>query len=303
MFNPAYKKQVQLLLEILPLIQQHKNFALKGGTAINLFIQDMPRLSVDIDLAWLPLIPRAEALSGISASLEELTEEISAKLPRSMITKVPVSGVTGRLIVNTPDAQVTIEPNFVFRGALYPTQTRVLCPFAQSEFEQFVEAQTLSLADLYGGKICAALDRQHPRDLFDVHLMFEKFGLTDEIRQAFVIYLAGHHRPMVELLCPNEQPLETLFNSQFSGMTRDAVSVEQLSGIRQQLIKKINSTLIENERKFLLSIKTGEPEWALIPIEHLERLPALQWKIQNIKKMDAEKRLAALQALTQVLQV
>ena len=50
MFNPAYFKQVQLLLSVLPLIQRHECFALKGGTAMNLFVQDLPRLSVDIDL-------------------------------------------------------------------------------------------------------------------------------------------------------------------------------------------------------------------------------------------------------------
>ncbi|NLX24793.1 MAG: nucleotidyl transferase AbiEii/AbiGii toxin family protein, partial [Lentisphaerae bacterium] len=184
MFNRTYVKQVELLLQVLPLLQKHDCFALKGGTAMNLFVQDMPRLSVDIDLAYLPLVPREDALAGISGALEQLAVEIEAGLPGTTVQGQPVAGVTGRLVVNAENAQIKVEPNFVFRGALFPPETRTLCASAQIEFERFVESRILCEADIYGGKICAALDRQHPRDLFDVHLMFRNPGLTDDIRSA-----------------------------------------------------------------------------------------------------------------------
>ncbi|HKL20495.1 MAG TPA: nucleotidyl transferase AbiEii/AbiGii toxin family protein, partial [Tichowtungia sp.] len=163
--------------------------------------------------------------------------------------------------------------------------------------------RVVSTADLYGGKICAALDRQHPRDLFDVHLMFEQFGLTDEIRTAFVVYLAGHPRPMVELLNPNEQPLDELYHSQFAGMTREPVSLETLIDVHRRLVQELNDGLTEQERHFLLSIKTGTPEWSRLPIEHLDKLPALQWKLRNVGKMSVEKHQQAIDALKQGLKL
>jgi len=303
MFNQVYFKQVELLLDVLPLIQKIECFALKGGTAMNLFVQDLPRLSVDIDLAYLPLVPRQEALTQISNSLDQLSEEIKTERSETAVAKQPVAGVTGRLVVNAPNAQIKIEPNFVFRGALYPDETLMLCPAAQAEFERFVESRTLSVADLYGGKICAALDRQHPRDLFDVSLMFERFGLNDEIRTAFVVYLAGHPRPMAELLNPNEQSLAALYHSQFSGMTKTPVSIEQLADVRTRLIREVNAGLSENERQFILSIKTGEPDWKRLPIDHLHLLPALQWKLRNISNMDSAKHRLAVDKLKRVLQL
>jgi len=268
---------------------------------MNLFVQDLPRLSVDIDLAYLPLVARDQALPEISQALELLSDEIESSLPESSVTQLPVAGVTGRLVVNTPAALIKIEPNFVFRGALHPAETHMLCPSAQTQFEQFVESRIVSIADLYGGKICAALDRQHPRDLFDVHLMFEHFGLSDDIRMAFAVYLAGHPRPMAELLNPNEQPLESLYKSQFAGMSRTPVSVETLTTTRTRLVRELHENLTENERLFLLSIKTGNPEWGRIPIEHLEQLPALQWKLRNIGNMKPVKHNQSIDGLKRVL--
>ncbi|MEN8173552.1 MAG: nucleotidyl transferase AbiEii/AbiGii toxin family protein [Chloroflexota bacterium] len=301
MFNPAYFKQVQLLLSVLPLIQRHECFALKGGTAMNLFVQDLPRLSVDIDLAFLPLIPRVRTLRKISRALELLSDEIQTALPDSLITQQLVTGVTGRLVVSTPAATIKIEPNFVFRGAVQPEETRMLCPDAQTQFEMFLECRTLSIPDLYGGKISAALDRQHPRDLFDVYLMFERFGLNDEIRTAFVVYLAGHPRPMAELLNPNDQPLDNLYATQFAGMTREPVTIDTLSATRKRLVHELQENLTENERLFLLSIKTGNPEWNRMPVDHLEHLPALQWKLRNIHNMEPEKHRASIDELKRVL--
>ena len=59
MFDPRYEAQLRLLLRCLPLLHDHLEFAVKGGTAINLFVQPLPRLSVDIDLVYVPLKPRS----------------------------------------------------------------------------------------------------------------------------------------------------------------------------------------------------------------------------------------------------
>ncbi len=70
MIKNSYLEQVKLLLEIMPIVARQSCFALKGGTAINLFLSDhIPRLSVDIDLTYLPIQTRGESLEGISQAL------------------------------------------------------------------------------------------------------------------------------------------------------------------------------------------------------------------------------------------
>ncbi len=119
---------------------------------------------------------------------------------------------------------------------------------------------SVSHADLYGGKICAALDRQHPRDLFDIKLLLENEGITAEVRKAFVVYLASHNRPIHEVLKPNFLDIQAIYKSDFEGMTEDNVSLIDLINTRKQLVEILNSQLTDNDRQFLLSLKMGEPE-------------------------------------------
>ena len=112
-----------------------------------------------------------------------------------------------------------MEPNLVLRGSVYSPIQAKLCKKAENEFELSVSTKVLSTADIYGGKICAALDRQHPRDFFDLKLLLENEGLTDEIRRAFVVYLASHDRPMHELLKPKWKDIKAVFEKEFKGMT------------------------------------------------------------------------------------
>jgi len=109
--------------------------------------------------------------------------------------------------------------------------------------------RTFSLAELYGGKICVALDRQLPRDLSDVHRLLKAEGITNEIRRAFFVFLASHDRPINELRSPNRQR-----------MTLDPVP-PVLESAREQLIQQINHNLTTAAREFLLSMKRLEPKW------------------------------------------
>ena len=74
-----YYKQVQLLLQLIPYVSKEECFALKGGTAINMFIRDMPRLSVDIDLMYLPIEDRESSLYHISEALETMAQTIEKR--------------------------------------------------------------------------------------------------------------------------------------------------------------------------------------------------------------------------------
>ena len=287
MKESPYFAQVDLLLEILPLVAREPVFALKGGTAINLFVRDLPRLSVDIDLVYLPLKPRLEALAEIGAALGRIADDAQKMIAGASVTR-SLRPDAPKLVVQAGATQVKIEPNAVLRGSVYPPETRAITSAVETLFGRFVAMPVVSLADLYGGKLVAALDRQHPRDLFDVKLLLESDGIDNAMRLAFVIYLASHGRTIAEVLEPTRKPLAEAFEAQFEGMARIPVTVAELEATREAMIRQIGDALTAAEKNFLLSVKLGEPDWGLLPIPHLAALPALQWKLRNIRTLAAD---------------
>ena len=291
--------QVELLLRSLPHVAAERCFALKGGTAINFFVRDMPRLSVDIDLVYLPILPREASLREISDALQRLARGIQRALTNIDIHEVRLqdSDHVIRLIVRQQDAQIKIEPNLVIRGTVFPSDTRDLVSAVEEMFELAVSTTVLSIADLYAGKICAALDRQHPRDLFDVKLLLDDGPIYNDVRRAFVIYLASHRRPMSELLDPIFKDVRLLFEEELVGLTHETVAYDQLVDTRQELVDTIRSGLTSNERQFLISVQSGTPQWELMELSDIDKLPALQWKIVNVRKMDKRKLAESVQKL------
>lgn len=188
--STPYRKQVALILRVLPIVAQENCFALKGGTAINLFIRNMPRLSVDIDLAYLPVQPRDESLQQIDTSLKRIAERIEETVSGAKVQNVSLRETDRvvKLLVNTHDAQIKIEVTPVLRGTVFPPQTLAVTEKVQEQFG-FAEIKVVSFEDLYGGKIVAALDRQHPRDLYDVRLLLANEGLTRDLFRAFIVYV------------------------------------------------------------------------------------------------------------------
>jgi len=164
-----------------------------------------------------------------------------------------------------------------------------------------MSVNTLSFEDLYGGKIVAALDRQHPRDLFDVKLLFENEGLTDGVRKAFIVYLISHNRSLMEVLNPGLQDIKTIFESDFVGMTNENVKLYDLLDARAKLIKKIKESLTENEKKFLLSWKSKKPEWKLLGIDGIENMPGVRRRLMNLGRMEEEKHKQTYQKLEKYL--
>jgi len=289
MRDTPYFEQVRLLLRYLPAISAAECFALKGGTAINLFVRDLPRLSVDIDLAYLPLTDRDAALGETRAGLARMADHAKRLVPNLVIRDVGAAD-SPKHIAATPLAQIKVEPNPVLRGTVFPAAPRTLVPAAEMLFEMSVTVPVVSHADLYAGKLCAALDRQHPRDWFDVTLLLANEGFDEPLRQAFVVYLASHPRPMTELLRPNAKPLGETFDREFAGMAREAISIETLQSTQAALPNLILASLNVDERRFLLSVKQGEPDWMLLPIPHLSELPALRWKLANIERLKQSPR-------------
>jgi len=301
--NSLYYKQVALLVQVLPWLETLDCFALKGGTAINLFMRDMPRLSVDIDLAYLPIEPRDVSLTHIHEAMMRFADTLQQKIPGSAVEPLLLkeSGTAYKLLIRHAGVQIKVEVTPVLRGTVYLPEQRSVMPAVEDEFG-YAEVQLVSQADLYGGKICAALDRQHPRDLFDIKLLLKNEGISRETFKAFLVYLISHNRPMSELLLPHEKDIADVFAHHFDGMTRDPVTLDELLEARRQLVAEIQRQFTADDRTFLISVKRGDPDWSLIDLPHVNELPAVQWKLRNLANMSEKKRDIAIGRLKQVLE-
>ncbi|MFT6217295.1 MAG: putative nucleotidyltransferase component of viral defense system [Cycloclasticus pugetii] len=301
--NSIYYKQVQLLMQVLPFVAKQECFALKGGTAINLFVREFPRLSVDIDLVYLSVKGRDDALQEICAALDAISADLKAAFKGVELTEAYKSKRDAlRLIVGRNGVQIKVELSPVLRGTVYEPKMMEVCAAVEDEFG-YAEVPVVALADLYAGKICAALDRQHPRDLFDVKWLLENEGLTDEIRKALIIYLSSHNRPMAELLRPQFKDIAAIYAGEFANMAETDVPLEELVAVRKHLVELIHQGLTDSEKSFLLSFKNREPDWALLELDAVSELPAIKWKQINLAKMPDDKHKLALEKLKEVLSV
>jgi hypothetical protein len=284
--NDAYRAQVRLLLDVLPLVAEEKVFALKGGAAINLFVRDLPRLSVDIDLTYLPLDDRSTAFTRISDALRRIKARILSVVPGSRAALVDQGGgMEVKLHVQRARTQIKIEVNPTLRGHLLPVRMLPTVQRVEEVFEAFVEMAVVSHGELFGGKICAALDRQHPRDLFDVRLLLNAEGIADEVRHGLIAGLVGHNRPASELLSGRMQDRQPAFTAEFAGMTLEPFDYAAHTETFLRLVHMIQSALTADDRKFLVSVEAGDPDWGLFVYASLVHLPAVQWKLLNIRKL------------------
>ena len=279
----TYKKQVSLLLDILPEVAKEDVFALHGGTAINLFCLNMPRLSVDIDLTYIPASESRDTdLQNIRSALERTKERLRKQIPIISFADPVRAEEELKLICATPEAMVKIEVNQINRGVIADTETVVLCDNAQESFDKFCEVRMVSQGQLWGGKINAALDRQHPRDLFDIKNLIKEVGYSTEIKEGFIFFLLCGKRPIHELLIPHSVDQSAVFESHFKGMTESAFGYDEYINTREALIKMVNESLTKEDKEFLLAFSKGEPDWKKVDYS---KYPAIKWKLLNIDKL------------------
>lgn len=291
-----YQRQVRLLMRLIPIVARESCFALKGGTAINLFVRDMPRLSVDIDLMYLPMHGRPQALKGIDAAMKRIKTAALQEIPGARITDTVKEGAILKLLILADGTQVKIELSPVTRGVVNEP-TVISVTEAVEEAFGFAETSVVSFEDLYAGKLVAALDRQHPRDLFDVRSLFENEGLTDALREAFLVYLLSHNRPMGEVLSGRMKDLADEYRDGFEGMTEEPVAIEDLIQTQHELIENLIGGMPEKHREFLMGFERGKPDWSLLTIPNIADLPAVRWRQRNLDKLNAAKRSALVDLL------
>lgn len=280
-----YVNQVRLLLSVLPDIAGENVFALKGGTAINLFYRNMPRLSVDIDLTYLPMRSWNAAQKSIDETLERIVVSIMDRNPTLAARRILGGGAGNtRAVVSDGHSEIKIETSPVMRGTVVRPTTMTASDAVIERFG-FAEANVVSFEDLYAGKLSAALARQHPRDLFDVMLLYENEGITDELFRVFLAYVASSRRPMHEILAPIPRFENAQFEKEFAGMTAEPVTKETLLATQVRLHEDVGVRLTGDVAAFLLSLHDAKPDFGLIGLPNANELPAIQWKVLNLKKL------------------
>jgi hypothetical protein len=283
--NQLYIDAARLLIQVAPVVFESGVFALKGGTAINLFIRDMPRLSVDLDLVFPDhSLPRDHALAQINEAIRQASARLKTRGFQVRTVTATGAGET-KILVRRGNIEIKVEVNFVLRGTVNKVQLASLSARTQEVLQAELEIPMASLEDIYGGKLVAALDRQHPRDLFDVMQLYANEGITPAIRRAFVVYLASHNRPPHEILSPVLRDITPDYERTFVGMTAEPVELTELLSARDRLVAELPQTLDANERQFLLSLVSNAPEWPLLDLAHLEQLPAVRWKLRNLEQL------------------
>lgn len=281
MIRQEYLNQVSLLVKILPYIAKEDCFALKGGTAINLFYSNLPRLSVDIDLTYIHFDSRDIAYTKINDALERINNNLQSLGYKSFVRGDKEKKI---LCQDNNFATVKIEPNYTLRGCIKEPQNVSICDSAEELFG-YIDFPILSKMETYGGKICAALDRQHPRDLFDIYQLVQNNGITDEIIKGFVVMLLSANRPLSEIIEPNILDRESIYLSEFQGMTDIEFSYEQHVETLKYLINLVQEKLKSNYKNLLLDFVSLNADFESFNIPNIEKLPAIKWKIQNLEKL------------------
>lgn len=295
--NNVYRNKVELLLRMLPYVMDEQVFAVHGGSAINLFVKDMPRYSVDIDLTYIPLAGRDESLNDINAHLASIAERAKNGIPGLHI--VP-KYTTCKLLCEYHGYQIKIEVNQTKRGIIGgEVLTLPLCERAKEEFRLSCKAKIVPLTLLYGGKIAAALSRQHPRDLFDVKYMDLPLSV---VREGLIFCLLGSDRPIHESLSPALIDQHEALTKQFEGMTDVAFTYEEFEQTRLKLIRDVNAMLTEDDKRFLISFEQGEPMWDGYNFAYFKDYPSIQWKLINLAKLKKQNP-AKLQSEAEKLKV
>lgn len=281
--NDLYRRQVALLIRVMPLISRIKDFAVHGGTAINLFHRNLPRYSVDIDVTYIPLEDRNTSLEHINAHLLALKSAIERSVPGIRVIHKPD---VWKLQCSKDGVTIKIEVNGTKRGIIGETEKKQLCDRAKTEFGMNCYANIVSWSQLYGGKIAAALSRQHPRDLFDCR------GITpddfSEVKNGFMLCLLGSDKPIIESLNPNPIDQHDTLDNQFEGMTDVPFSYEDYQISRLNLIEVVNQGLTDEDKEFLISFEEGDPDWRKCCAGNLSAYPSVRWKLQNIAKLKSK---------------
>lgn len=190
---------------------------------------------------------------------------------------------TCKLLCEYRGKQVKVEVNQTKRGIVGgDVIVQPLSDKAQEEFGLYCEAHIVPLTQLYGGKIAAALSRQHPRDLFDVKYMNVPIA---DCREGLIFCLLGSDRPIHESFAPSLIDQRAAMVNQFDGMTDIPFTYEEFEQTRSKLIEDVNTLMTDEDKRFLVSFEKGDPQWTGYEFEYFKEFPSVKWKLMNLAKL------------------
>ncbi len=185
-----------------------------------------------------------------------------------------------KLQISLHGIQIKIEVNQIIRGCISEPANLVLCEKAQKIFDAFCAINVVPESQLFGGKIIAALDRQHPRDLYDIKHLILSGDINDALKTGFIFLLLSSNRPIYVLLNPNRKDQHQAYENQFEGMNNEPFSYEEFEETRERIIRKVNMALQAEDKEFIISFKRLDPDWS---IYDFRKYPSIQWKLENLK--------------------
>jgi len=297
--NPNYVDTVRLLLAIAPAVFASGRFAMKGGTALNLFVQEMPRLSVDIDLNYIGAVDRETML----AEKPKVEQAVQAVCSREGLTikRVPTDHAGGKwrlTYVGTKGSpgNLELDVNFMLRTPLWPCVTKECHPVGSL---RAVPVRVLNLHELTAGKLAALLARSASRDVFDAHALLATPGLdAAKLRLGFVVY-GGINRKDWRTVSTADVTAETnevqmelvpMLRADIAPGKRDVAAwAEKLVAECRERLSLV-LPLSEPELEFLGRLNdrgeiapellTSDPPMQATVREH----PGLKWKALNVRK-------------------
>ena len=300
-FDQFYIEKVLRLLAILKTFFSHPalkdKYVLKGGTALNLFYFDLPRLSVDIDLNYLGL--DRESMLKERGEHEEILRSILTEAGYEL-KRVPEEHAGGKWRLRYESfagitQNIEVDINYMHRVALMPICRRTSFPLGAFSVS---DIPVLDIHELAAGKLCALIARCKPRDLFDACRLLNDGDLdVPTLRRCFIVYAAFNKVDFLTVAGLGELPftahqfrqelMETL-----SGEEKKASPEEYLKHLLASCREKIGAVLpfSEAERTFLDAVNhrgeikpellSDSEEWCRCTASH----PMLQWKVLNVRK-------------------
>ncbi len=301
-FRPEVLEKVIHLLNLLEGFQSHPflkgRLALKGGTALNLFLFDLPRLSVDIDLNYIGAANR-ETMLEERPKIEQAVQAVCSREGMN-VTRVPTDHAGGkwRLRYDSSLGQgsnLEVDLNFMYRTPLWPVQHRNAMQVGSYSAKRI---PVLDMHELAAGKLAALLARHASRDLFDAHQLLTKGDLNREkLRLGFVVYGAMNRKDWRTVNADDVGYDAGEVQNQLVPVIRSEFLADQEPGdwaghMIAECREKLGVVLpmSDSEIEFLDQILDhGEirPELLTTDPEMIERIkahPLLQWKAINVRK-------------------
>ena len=302
-FDPANVEKALRLKHLLVELNRHETLrgklVLKGGTALNVFHQHLPRLSIDIDLNYIGQVQR-EAMLKDRPGIERAAIQVCEGLGYRIQPGTEGYALSEICLSYTNHAgrydQIQVELNFLMRVCALPPKTSKARQFGDEEACDF---PVLAIEELMAGKIKALIERFHPRDIYDL-FQFERDGARHDaemLRKLTVLFGATLNRDLREYKADR---YEELGQEDVERLLYPLLRSDDRPNAGQMLtaVRPLLSAVLDHKREepFLEAIAAGEyhPE-LLFPenpevVRRIERHPALLWKVENVSTYLADRR-------------